>query len=340
MQLNYKKIMSCYSNAIGIDVSKDKLDVNDYQLNIYGEFANQNPGFNQLLSWVKKHHGRDLKGIIFCFEHTGIYSLSLAVFLDDKKLPFAMVPGLEIKKSLGMVRGKNDKLDAFQIARYAFLRREEIKPYKLPSKDILKLKSLLSLRERMVKHRASYQSHLKEIKRIYKKSDHKLLFESQEKLYKQISAQIKNIENEMLDIIQEDPKLKNIYQLITSVKGVGPILGTTFIVYTNCFTAFDSWRQFASYVGIAPFADESGTSRKKPKRVNHMANKRIKALLSNAASTNIQYSAEMKLYFQKRLKKGKSKMSTQNIIRNKIVSRVFAVVKRGTPYVDTLKYVA
>ena len=66
----------------------------------------------------------------------------------------------------------------------------------------------------------------------------------------------------------------------------------------------------------------------------------MKALLSNAASTSIQHNAEMRIYYQRRLQEGKSKMSTQNIIRNKIIARVFAAVNRGTPYVDTIKYAA
>jgi transposase len=128
------------------------------------------------------------------------------------------------------------------------------------------------------------------------------------------------------------------YQLATSVIGVGLIVGITFLVYTNGFTAFDNWRQFASYAGIAPFSKESGSSLKKPKRVNHMANKRVKTLLFNSASTSILFNPEMRLYYLRRISEGKSKMSTLNIIRNKIVARVFAAVNRGTPYVNTFKY--
>ena len=54
--------------------------------------------------------------------------------------------------------------------------------------------------------------------------------------------------------------------------------------------------------------------------------------------TLVIHNPEMRIYYEKRISEGKSTMSTLNIIRNKIVSRVFAVVKRGTPYVDTLKY--
>lgn len=112
------------------------------------------------------------------------------------------------------------------------------------------------------------------------------------------------------------------------------------LVYTNCFTAFDDWRKFACYSGIVPFEYQSGTSIKGKKKINHFANKRLKALLSNAACTSIQHNPEMKQYYERRIKEGKNKMSTQNIIRNKIVARMFAVVGRGSEYVDTFKYAA
>lgn len=332
--------MSNYSNAIGIDVSKLTLDVHDYKLNVHLQVPNTLAGHKQLLSWLCNHHGNTLEGVVLCLEHTGLYSLPLAMFLTEKNRPFAMVSGLEIKRSLGLVRGKNDRIDALRIAEYAYLRRDRIKEYKLPSREILKLKSLLSMRTKLVRHRAGYQAHLKEIKAFFPKNSNAQLFVTLEHLIKQTGQEIKKIEAEMLRLINEDPELNKLFHLVTSVKGVGLITGIMFIVYTNCFTAFETWRQFASYSGIAPFDYQSGTSIRGPKRVSHLANKNIKALLSSAASSAMQYNPEMRLYYKKRCDMGKNKMSTLNIIRNKIVSRVFAVVNRGTPYVDTLRYAA
>lgn len=332
--------MSNYSNAIGIDVSKATLDIFDYKLNIHIQVPNARAGHKKLLNWAYKNHSPALEGVILCFEHTGLYSLPLAMFLAEKGHPFSMVPGLEIKRSLGIVRGKSDKIDAFQIARYAYMRREQIKEYTLPSGNILKLKSLLTLREKLVRHRAGYQVSLKEAKTFFPRGLNTQLFVSLEHLYKQTSQEIKKIEAEMLQVIREDPELKKLFDLVTSVKGIGLVVGIMFIVYTNCFTAFENARQFAAYCGIAPFENQSGTSRHAPKRVSHLANKRVKALLSNSASISIQVNPEMKMYYMKRLDQGKNKLSTMNIIKNKIVARVFAVVKRETPYVDTLRYAA
>lgn len=118
--------------------------------------------------------------------------------------------GLKSKSHWVMARGKNDKIDACQIARYAYLRREEIKEFELPSEDILKLKGLLSLRERLVKHRTSYLGHLKELKAFYKKGKNPLLFKTQEDMVKELSIQVKRIESEMLEIIKNDPELKKL----------------------------------------------------------------------------------------------------------------------------------
>lgn len=332
--------MNKFTNTIGIDVSKETLDIRDHVHQQVKKVRNNAAGFNELLLWSRKQNP-DQSAVLFCFEHTGMYSLPLAVYLSEHQQPYAMVPGLEIKRSMGISRGKNDPADAQAIARYAYLRREEIKAYQLPSKQLLELKSLLSLRERMTSQRAGYLASKKEMTsflKIVKMSS--VLFDAQEQMIKELDKQILKIENQIDEIINNDEQLKKTFNLLTSVKGVGLVVGATMIVYTNCFTAFDDWRKFACYSGIAPFEYQSGTSLKGKTKVSEMANKKIKTLLSNAACTSIQHNPEMKIYYERRIMEGKSKMSTQNIIRNKIVSRMFAVVKRGSPYVDTFKYAA
>jgi len=330
--------MGKFINAIGIDVSKKTLDIRDHVNELTHQVSNTGDGFKQMLKWAKKNNA-DLSAVLICLEHTGMYSLPLAVYLTEQKCAFAMLPGLQIKRSLGIQRGKSDQADAQAIARYAYLHREEVKTYNLPSAQILEIKGLLSLRERLVGQRAGYQATKKEAK-SFSIGNSKLILEIQMKLIREINAQIAKIEKQIKLILHSDAELKKIYDLVTSVKGVGLILGTTMMVYTNCFTAFDDWRKFACYCGIVPFPFQSGTSIRGKKKIHHLANKRLKALLSNAACTSIQFNPEMKAYYQRRLQEGKNKMSTQNIIRNKIVARVFATVQRGTPYVDTFKYAA
>ena len=63
----------------------------------------------------------------------------------------------------------------------------------------------------------------------------------------------KAIEKQMIDIINKDEDLKKTYDLITSVVGIGPITAIDTIVYTNNFQNFSTPRQYASFIGVAPF---------------------------------------------------------------------------------------
>ncbi len=332
--------MNKFTNTIGIDVAKDKLDTHDYILNKHHVFKNSLEGFVKLLSWVQANHANQEEATVFCFENTGIYSLNLAMFMEERKLAYSMLPALEIKRSMGITRGKNDKIDAYKIAEYAYLRRESLKPTKLASNNLIQLKELLTIREKMVKHRGAYQSHLKGLSRFYTPEKHPKIFQSQERMIQELNKEIEGIEKEMRKIIEEDPSLKENYHLATSVKGVGLIVGASLIVYSDNFTKFKTWRKMASYAGTAPFPYESGSSIKGRNKVNDMANKQIKALLSNAAASNIKHDPETRLYYEKKIKEGKNKMLVQNNVKNKIIARVFATVRRGTPYVNILAYAA
>ncbi|MFT6970697.1 MAG: transposase [Roseivirga sp.] len=72
--------------------------------------------------------------------------------------------------------------------------------------------------------------------------------------------------------------------------------------------------------------------------MSNYANKNLKALLTTAANSAVGCDAELKAYFHKRIAANKNKMSTLNIIRNKLLHRAFAVVKRGTAYVETYQH--
>ncbi len=325
-------------DVVGIDVSKLTIDVVIYQSKNYRQFENTNKGFSLLCKWALSKVDKDK--LLFVFEHTGLYSYQLSVYLSKNKFNFSIVPGLEIKRSLGIARGKDDKIDAKKIARYGYRLRDEIRVTTLASDKIQILKNLLTLRDRMVKQRAGYKASLKEMKRVYAMKDNSLLFSSQQKIISSLNTQIVKMEKQMDKIILSNEKLKKQYELMTSITGVGSQTAIYMIVTTDGFSKFKNSRSFASYCGIAPFPNVSGTSIRGKTKVSTLANKKIKSLLDLAAKSAIQYNQEMKLYYNKRVEDGKSKMSTINIIRNKLLSRIFAVINRKTPYVDFMKYAA
>jgi transposase len=292
------------------------------------------------MNWIKDSTTFSITETLFVFEHTGMYSHLLSVFLTKENLSYFIASGLEIKRSVGIARGKDDQIDARRIAQYGYRLKEELKPSNLPNSSILQLKSLLSLRTKLNKQRAGFKATLKEQQMIYKTKDYKIIFEIQQKMITELTKQIDKINAAMQSIIDDNSTLKQTYKLVTSVKGIGMQTALVIIAFTENFSKFDEWRKFASYCGIAPFPYQSGTSIKGRTKVSHLANKKLKAIINMCAISAIQHNPEMRLYFEKRTLEGKNKMSTVNIIRNKLIARVFAVVKRQTPYVDILKYAA
>lgn len=326
--------------TIGIDVSKKAIDVHIHGKGVHREFGNCPKGIKKMIGWAFKTTDRAEDETIFVFEHTGLYSLKLAVALSKQEIKYAEVPGLEIKRSLGLARGKDDKVDAARIALYAYRLRDEVEPSQLPPEHLQSLKRLLSLRDRLVKQRAGFKSSLKEEKRVLVQKDNKTLLGIQGEMIGLLSKKIEKIEKEMEEIVKEDQGLDEMYKLITSIKGVGPQTALYMIVYTQGFAGFENWRKFASYCGVAPFPNSSGTSIRGKTRVSHLANKKIKSLLDMCSKTALQHNPEIKQYYNRRLEQGKNEMSTINVIRNKLLARIFAVVERGTPYVDTMRYAA
>lgn len=327
-----------FKEVIGIDVSKLTLDLRMHKSEKEIELDNELNGFKAMIAWVDKHSNFSLSETVFVFEHTGLYSDQLANFLDDHSIPFYIASGLEIKKSLGITRGKIDKLCAKRIAKYGYRIRDEIKCSKVAPMHYKQLKSLMGLRNRLVKQKAGYEVSLNEQMRVYKQNDYKVLFKVQKKMIKTLKEEIKKIENEIGQLIRQNTETKLMFDLICSIKGVGPKTAIAMIVYTSGFTKFETWRQFASYCGIAPFPHRSGTSIRGKTKVSQFANKQVKKLLHLCAMSAISYNPEIKQYYDRRLNIGKNKMSSLNIVRNKILSRIFAVVKRSTPYVNTKAY--
>lgn len=322
--------------VIGIDASKLSLDCCIHLSGLQLKFDNDPDGIYQMIEWALENTKHFKDQVLFIFEHTGLYTNQLTQALSAKGCTFYIAAGLEIKRSLGISRGKDDKADAKRIALYGYRIREEIEPSKMTSIPLAKLKRLASMRRKLVSQRAGHKATLKEQKRVL--GNESVLFDVQKKIIDLLSAQIIIIEKEMDSIIVQDSELKNLLKLLLSIKGIGKVTARFLIIHTNGFTTFKTWRKFASYCGIAPFPHRSGTSIRGRTKVSKLANTEGKALLHLCAAGSIQYNAELKAYYENRVNQGKNKMSTLNIIRNKLLARAFSVIGRGTPYVDVMKY--
>lgn len=333
-----------YKLFVGIDQSKHtfnacQLDPGNPEKFYHEKFDNDLKGFKKMFKWIQSLHKIDVHDILFCAEHTGLYGLPLSVFLNEQNAHLWLESALHIKLSSGLKRGKSDPADAKDIAYYCYTYRHKAKLYQLPDKTILTLKQLLAFRVRLVKHQTALKITNGEL--IEFDADITGLITKESKaLIKNYDKKIEAVDAQMLKLIEENEELKKQFELVQSVHGVGKQTATFIIVYTQGFALFNDWRKFACYCGVAPFEYTSGTSIKGKTRVSHLANKKLKSLLTMCALNTIKKENEFKIYYDRRIQQGKSAMSTINIIRNKIISRIFAAIKRGTPYQPVLSNAA
>lgn len=330
--------MKNYKEVVGIDVSKKTIDAYCYKAEVHKEFVNDLIGYKSLIKWVLKETKE--RKVFYCFENTGYYSLNLALYLSSQDIVYVEESPLKIKRSSGIVKEKTDRLDASLIARYAWLYREELQPSTVKSTSHLELGRLLALRDQLVRNNAGLKGTFKELKVLLSSPTTDLGCISLKRSIDYLSKQVKAIEIRIKLLILEDDSMSKNYDLLSSLKGVGLVVACQLIYHTGNFTRFDNWRAFSSYCGTAPFEHRSGTSIHRRKQCHYLGDRKMKSLLSMASVSAIQHDSELRLYYKRKLAEGKDKMLAINNVRNKLIARAFAVVKRGTPYVVLQQHVA
>lgn len=320
------------SFVIGVDVSKLTLDVHCYGVSEFILVGNNAKGYKALLKWIRKLN-RDLGEVIVVMEYCGVYTYSLEKFLHHQQVDYVKRSALDIKRSAGIKRGKTDQADARMIAQYGWYRREELKPMTPVSTVQRNLQQLMAHRDKMVADRASYQCRLKELQMQMGGDLNSKITCSTTYVIEVLKEEIKQTELQIKELIKEEQALQINYELITSIKGVGFASAIHLLIATENFTRFTSARKFACYSGVAPFKNESGTSIRGKTRTSYLANRKIKSLLTMAAISAINHQPELKAKYERKLKEEKAKMVALNMIRFELIERIFAVIKRQTPYV-------
>ena len=334
-----KNSSNSFNFFIGIDVSKLTLDVtvllSSSKSKKYKQFVNNKEGLNKLNNWLKKINGFKYPLAIFCFEHTGMYTRVLLNYLMSKSANVWMESSLHIKKSLGLKRGKNDKIDSYRIAEYAYRFTDKANLIINNCPDLIMLKDLLTSRDKLKKTLQSIMTTINELTKIDPEQGKTMEVLNMQAI-RGIKNSIQQIEKQMIEHVKKNKKVNEFYELSTSIPGVGKILALKLIVYTKAFTMFKNVRQLACYCGVAPFEYRSGTSVKGKAGVSKFANMDLKSTLHLASISAIQHNPELKQYYQRKVEEGKSKMTVINAVRNKLLGRIVAVVNRKTPYVQIM----
>ena len=327
---------------VGIDISKEKCNLcyrSGLDIVREEECSNEVKVLKKAFKSALKELDAAMDEVLICAEYTGRYIYPLTIACQELDLFLWLDDPTRIKNSMGLTRGKNDAIDATRIAEYAFRYSDKAVRYAIQDATLVSMKNLLSDREFLLTDKKRYQAQLSDQKRYMAPGDFKHKNSRWKKVIKSINEQIAAIDAEIEALIAADPVLTRQKELLVSIDGVGDRIAINMIAITGGFTRFQNARQFCSFAGLTPYKYDSGTSVRSKAKISKRSNQTMKALLHMSA-VNVVYKmrgGEYKEYFERKTKEGKHVMCVLNVIRAKLVHRMFSVIRRETEYTKQYK---
>lgn len=320
------------NNSIGLDISKSLISVYIPINDLSVEVENSIKGLNRLLSKLKKLYKKEFDRLVFVYEPTGSYSDLLKKFCYDKEIACFIVnpkQSSNFAKSMGE-RNKSDKVDAKLLSKSIVLANDE--DIKIPTYNqrVEDMKTLMSYYKFIVKSRISSNNHLES---IVAKDGLPYAIESLKDEIEGYKVKEKDILSQIVDIINQDDKLKQDYENIQSIIGIGQnsaiVLLHLFLKYPNA-----NQREITSLVGLDPIEKSSGTSVRGKVRISKAGSKIYRGSMFMSVMTAIRYSQHFKSFFERLQSKGKHTTLIQIAIMRKMILIAHSLYKNNQKFSD------
>jgi transposase len=331
--------------SVGIDMSKNDFNacisvINTEQkvtVKSTKKFTNSNAGIKELIAWSQKHHKDSSIPLYFLMEATGIYHENLAWTLYSQSFNVIIVLPTKAKRYLQSIgnKSKNDKIDAQGLAQMCS--EQSIAIWKPATKQFYILRSLTRLHEDLSIQRTSLKSRIHASE--YAMFDLKMVAKSHQKLLKVIEKEIETIELEIAKTIQDDPVLKQKFELINSIKGVGLMTFAVVVAETNGFALFKNARQLMSYAGYDIVENQSGTKKGKT-RISKKGNTHIRRILHLPAFNLVTYEPYFKVFYERIFANTGMKMKAYTAVQRKLLCLIYTLWNKNESYknMNMVKY--
>jgi transposase len=234
---------------VGIDVSKDNLDVATFTTNKEWRFSNDETGIGKLTEVMKA-----LSPTLVVMESTGGYETSSAYALFEAGIPCSVVNPREVRDFARATKklAKTDTIDAHVLAHFSSVIKPEPRP--LSDEQSQELEAILTRKRQIT---------------IMLTAEKNRMHMAQKQIRSSIQAHIDYLEKELNQLnsdlkgrIEESPVQREKYELLQSVPGVGPNLSSTLLIELPELGTLNR-KQIAALVGIAPINHDSGSKRGK-----------------------------------------------------------------------------
>lgn len=334
-----------FSYYLGVDMSKEWFHfdlIDSDQTSLWsGQVDNTVEAIKSFLTQLGELlEAQDFSHTILCVEHTGIYTNLLVKQWLGMGAPLSLVDATQVSRQLVGTRGwldKTDALDAARLAQYAWRFNDQLLLFEPTPKTIKLLRALQRQRDRLLKAIQILVPTVEELA-AFDQDLAQVLNTAQQASIKSLKEDLAQLEEQMKQLIQQDEKLNNAFQLICSVEGIGPVTARELLIATEGFQKFKPHqaKSFARYAGVIPHKRQSGKRVKKKDRIARKANMKIKELLTLGAQALMNSKQELGLYYRRKRQEGKDHYCVINAMRNKMILRAFAVVRNNAMYQKNL----
>jgi len=301
---------------IGIDVSKDKLDVAVRPTGISMTFSNNEDGMSFLVNFV-----RSLSPSLIVLEASGGLETASVGALAIESLPVVVINPRQIRdfaKATGKL-AKTDAIDACTIARFAELIQPEVRPLK--DEEAQKLTAFNTRRRQVVEMITAEKNRLSSAP-IWTQKDIKAHITWLEKC-------LKKVNNDLSNFLKKSPVWKEKNDILRSAPGVGPVTSTTLLSNLPELGTLDR-KKIAALVGVAPLNRDSGLFR--GKRNTWGGRRSIRSVLYMSAVTAIRCNPVIKKFYQRLCEAGKPYKVAITACMRKLLIILNTMVKNRTPW--------
>jgi transposase len=299
---------------VGVDVSKDSLDVATHVIRKEWHLANNEIGIGQLVIILE-----ELKPNLVVMESTGGYQTAVAYALMRVSLPCAVVNPREVRDFARATKklAKTDRIDAQVLAHFAAVIRPEPRP--LSDEQSQELEAMLGRRTQVIEMITAEKNRLHTAQLAVSGliKDH----------IKYLEAQLKQTDTDLRGRIEESPVQREKYQILQSVPGVGPNLATTIIISFPELGTING-KQAASLSGVAPLNRDSGT--KRGKRSIWGGRPQVRAVLYMATLVATRFNPAIRQFYTRLVASGKAKKVALVACMRKLITILNSMLKHRT----------
>jgi transposase len=301
----------------GIDVSKAYLDIATRPGSKPSRHPNDPAGIAAVIG-----HLKPLSPALVVVEATGGLELPLIAALQVAGIPVAAInprQARDFAKATGRL-AKTDRIDAETLAHFAEAIRPDARP--LPSDEVRALDALLSRRQQLLGMR------LMESNRLGSCAD-PTVRAGLERHIAWLEAEAADADRRLAEAVKSSPVWKERDELLRSIPGLGPVTSLTLLAALPELGRLDGGK-LSALVGLAPFADDSGTRHGS----RHVRGGRavVRRVLYLAALSAVRYNAAMKAFKERLVTRGKKAKVILTAVARKLLVIANAVVRTGRPW--------